>query len=70
MPKAKPELRPYYTVKHEFTEAQKRYEDAIMLLTNTVGMLLTDWREKIPAPLLEVLDKQYAEFRAAAYGDE
>jgi hypothetical protein len=70
MPKAKPEpARPYYTVKHEFTEAQKRFNLAADMLYNSIT-ILREHMNGLPAPALDQLDREIAEFRAAAYGDE
>lgn len=71
MPKKQIEpVRPYYAIKHEFNAAQKRFENAVSMLFNTVDTIRKIAGEVLPEKVVEQLDEQLVEFRAAAYGKD
>jgi hypothetical protein len=70
MPKAKAEARPFYQVKHEFLDAQSRFDLAVTVLFNDITIIREHWMGGIPEEALKQLDKHITEFKAAAYGED
>lgn len=63
-------MHTYYAIKHEFNAAQKRFENAVSMLFNTIDTIRKIAGEVLPGKVVEQLDEQLVEFRAAAYGED